>query len=230
MKLDSSIWIIIPAYNEALAIADVLSSFDRSDYSVVVVDDASRDGTYEVCEKFDSLYLLRHLVNLGQGASLQTGIDFALSRGAKYLVTFDSDGQHTRESVDRLLAPLLAGECDITLGSRFLAGGEALNIPLSRLKLLRLATFFTRLTTGLKITDTHNGLRALTDVAAQKIKITQNRMAHASQLLTQIGKTGLRYMEVPVKIRYTDYSLQKGQKMSNAISILWESLTERLWR
>jgi hypothetical protein len=143
-------------------------------------------------------------------------------------VTFDSDGQHGTADIARLLDPLKAGTHDVVLGSRFAPGGDVRNIGWLKRVTLRLAVAFTRLTTGLAVTDTHNGLRALSSAAAARIKITHNHMAHASELLAQIGQAGLRYCEIPVTITYTDYSRAKGQSVLNSVNILWDILRSKI--
>src|SRR6202035_3272915 len=135
--------------------------------------------------------------------------------GAEYIVTFDADGQHRAGDIDALIAALQTHDADFALGSRFRGGSVAM--PLSRRLLLRAATWFTRATTGLQVTDTHNGLRAMTRRGASAIRLRQNRMAHASEFLSQIGASGLRYVERPVTIEYTAYSLAKGQRMRDAV-------------
>ncbi len=219
------VWIVIPAFNEAKTLGAVLAALDAEPFAVVVVDDGSTDATAEITRR-SGAHLVTHAMNLGQGAALQTGIDYALGQGARYLVTFDADGQHKIDEIAQLLGPLLDRRCDIVLGSRFLAGGGAVNIPRSRLLTLRLALTFTRLSTGLEVTDTHNGFRALTRQTAERLRITQHRMAHASQILSEIARLRLRYREAPVTVVYSEYSLAKGQGISNAINILWESITE----
>jgi glycosyltransferase involved in cell wall biosynthesis len=171
---------------------------------------------------------LRHPINLGQGASLQTGLDFALQKGTGYIVTFDADLQHRPEDVPLLLIALRQSGADFALGSRFL--GAAVNIGLSRRLLLKVAVVFTRLTTGLKITDAHNGLRAMTRRGALALRIRQNGMAHASEILQQIARSALPYVEVPVTVEYTSYSMAKGQRLSNSVNILLELLTGALQR
>ena len=231
-----SLWIVIPAYNEASVIAGVLEELHaaaaqwstlRAD--VVVTDDCSSDNTCSVVRRFP-VHLCRHVVNLGQGAALQTGIDYALQNGADIVVTYDSDGQHTPDSISKLVEPLINHEAEIALGTRFASGASAENISASKTVTLKSAVLFTRITTGLEITDTHNGLRAFTRLAAQKIRITQNRMAHASEILSEIARSKLPYKEVPVRIRYTEYSMAKGQKIGNALNILWESFFGKVLR
>jgi glycosyltransferase involved in cell wall biosynthesis len=165
---------------------------------------------------------------MGQGAALQTGITFALRNKAQFIVTFDGDGQHRPEDIPLLIQALIKHQADFALGSRFL--GSALDLPPLRRAVLRLAVLFTRVTTGLKLTDAHNGLRAMTGRGAAYIRLRHNRMAHASEILDQIARSGLAYVEVPVTIVYTAYSLQKGQRISNSVSILIDLLTRRLHR
>jgi polyprenyl-phospho-N-acetylgalactosaminyl synthase len=143
---------------------------------------------------------------------LKTGIDYALSKGANYLVTFDTDGQHLVSDIPRLLEALDRERADFALGSRFL--NPSRDMPLMRRTLLLAATVFTTATTGLRLTDTHNGLRAFTRRGALALRLRQDRMAHASEILAEIARSGLRYVEVPVTIAYTDYSLAKGQRAS----------------
>jgi polyprenyl-phospho-N-acetylgalactosaminyl synthase len=211
------IWIIVPAYNEKRSIADVIADLKRTPYRIVVVDDGSIDATAEIATDAGAL-VIRHLINLGQGAALQTGIEFALGNGADAIVTFDADGQHVIADIGNLLSALSDEGAEFALGSRFL--GKVENIPPSRELLLRAATLFTRLTTGLKVSDAHNGLRAMTRRGASAIRLRQNRMAHASEILHQIANSGLRYVEVPVTIRYSAYSLAKGQRSSDAFATL----------
>ncbi|MFN2420593.1 MAG: glycosyltransferase family 2 protein [Gemmatimonadota bacterium] len=156
----------------------------------MVVDDGSVDDTWERAARIP-VALLRHACNLGQGAALQTGIRYArMQSDVRFVVTFDSDGQHSAADIRRLLAPLESGKYDVVFGSRFAAGGPSTGMPASRRHVLRLAVALTRLTTGLTVTDTHNGLRAFTAEAAGKIVIRQNGMAHASEILGQIASLG----------------------------------------
>lgn len=225
--MPASVWVVITAFNEESVISDVVAGLQAAAYNVVVVDDASTDKTARRAQAAGAR-VLQHPINLGQGAALQTGITFALRAGADFIVTFDGDGQHRPDDVPALIDALVNHRADFALGSRFL--GSTLNIPPFRRFLLRAATWFTRLTTGLKLTDAHNGLRAMTRRGAAAIKLRQNRMAHASEILAQIARSGLGYVEVPVTIVYTSYSLQKGQRASNSVSILVDLLARRLHR
>jgi polyprenyl-phospho-N-acetylgalactosaminyl synthase len=216
-KRSDGVWIVVPAFNEAQAIASVLADLRRTGYQIGVVDDGSADATAELAMQAGAT-VVRHPVNLGQGAALQTGIKFALLRGANFIVTFDADGQHRVDEIATLLSALVLHRADFALGSRFL--GRAANMPTSRRLLLQAAISFTRATPGLAITDAHNGLRAMTRRGAQTINLRQNRMAHASEILDQIAASGLKYVEVPITIEYSSYSLGKGQRSSAAVDIL----------
>ena len=119
-------------------------------------------------------------------------------------------------------------DADCVLGSRFL--GRAENISAQRKLLLKAAAFFTWLTAGIRLTDAHNGYRLLTARAARTLRIRQNRMAHASEIVEQIGQHRLRWVEAPVTIRYTDYSVAKGQRSSAAVRIVVDLLVGRLRR
>jgi len=218
-------WVVIAAYNGARAIGSVVAELASLPYRVVVVDDGSADETAEIAARAGA-EVLRHPINLGQGAALQTGIDYALLRGASQVVTFDADGQHRPDDIAALLAALSAHDADFALGSRFL--GTAVDLPPLRRLMLRAATVFTRLTAGLDVTDAHNGLRAMTCRGAARVRLRQNRMAHASEILHQIAASGLRYVEVPVTIQYSRYSLAKGQRASEFVVILLDLFARRL--
>lgn len=218
--LNADTWLIVPLYNEALVVQGVVAAARTVFPNIVCVDDGSSDDS--VAEALaGGATVVRHPINLGQGAALQTGIDFARAQpGAKYFVTFDSDGQHRVEDAARMVQRLRTEDVDIVVGSRFLGTGT--NASRVKRMVLRAAVLFERMTTGVKLTDAHNGLRALSRTAAFKIRIKQNRMAHASEIVSQLGKLKLRYVEEPVQIIYTDYSRAKGQSLWNSVNILSE--------
>jgi glycosyltransferase involved in cell wall biosynthesis len=226
-QANQSVWVVCPAYNEASTIRGVAARLMDAEYNVVVVDDGSADDTYHlVAQRVTAV--LRHPINLGQGAALKTGLDFALSQGADVIVTFDSDGQHRTSDIPRLLQALADERADFALGSRFL--GQSSNMPLARRVLLLGARWFTRVTTGLRLTDSHNGLRAFTRRGARALRLRQNRMAHASEILADIARSGMRYVEVPVTIDYTAYSLAKGQRAGDLVLILLDLFARKLHR
>jgi glycosyltransferase involved in cell wall biosynthesis len=223
----SKVWLVIAAYNEGASLDQTLGSLAGLGWNVVVVDDGSADDTSAVALRHP-VWVLRHRINCGQGAALQTGIDFALQRGAEAVVTFDADGQHTAADLEQLLEPIRSGQVDVVLGSRFL--GRAVGLSRGRWLVLKLGVLFTRLVSGIPVTDTHNGLRALSRRAAQRIRITQDRMAHASEILDRICREGLRFCEVPVTIHYSAATRAKGQSSWNALKIAGEFLLGRMIR
>jgi polyprenyl-phospho-N-acetylgalactosaminyl synthase len=227
-SMDNSIFIIIPAYNESRAIRSTVAPLIAYGYSVVVVDDHSIDQTRAVLQKLP-VYYLRHPINLGQGAALQTGMDFALQQGAKFIIHFDADGQHQAEDISMLLEPLQRGQADVVIGSRFLRWEDRQEVPTLRQLFLRVAVLVNWMITGVWLTDAHNGFRALTRPAAQKICLRENRFAHASEILVQIRHAKLRYVERPTKIVYTNYSKAKGQSLWNAFNIVVDLLLSRFF-
>ena len=220
------IFVVIAAFNEEKKIVEVVENLVKRGYSqIIVVDDGSADLTYQKASLTPAI-VLRHIINRGQGAALKTGIDYALEQGAEVIVTFDADGQHQAEDIVRLIRPIAEKKAEVVLGSRFLRNSS--NTPWIRKMFLKGGALIFRVMYGVKLTDSHNGLRALSRKAALKINITQDGMEHASEIVEEIGRKKLRYREVPVTIRYTEYSLKHGQRTSNAFRILFKMILNKL--
>jgi glycosyltransferase involved in cell wall biosynthesis len=184
----------------------------------VCVDDGSSDGSAAIARSAGAV-VVQHPVNLGQGAALQTGFEYALQDPElEAVITFDADGQHRVADAAVMLARVRAGEADVVLGSRFLEGSA----DVSRLKrlVLRTAALQSRMSTGLQLTDAHNGLRVIAAPVVAKINLAQNRMAHASELIQQLAELKPVLVEHPVEIVYTEYSKAKGQSLLNGVNIL----------
>jgi len=227
LAVGRNVHVMIAAFNEERTVFGVVSELRSICPNVVVVDDGSRDGTSEEAMRAGAV-VVRHLINRGQGAALQTGFTYALKRGAEVIVTFDADGQHRPQDVPALVAPILRGEVDVCLGSRFL--GRTEGMPRGRRWTLRAAVLWTRATSGVRLTDAHNGLRAFSRRAAERLDLQLDRMAHASELIDQVRSSGLAYREVPVTIRYTDYSLAKGQRSTAMIRVAIDYLIGKVLR
>jgi glycosyltransferase involved in cell wall biosynthesis len=225
LQRDLDPFIVVAAYNEAAVISEVVGELLAAYRYVVVVDDGSVDETGATARNAGAI-VLHHSLNRGQGAALQTGFEYSLQHGAKYVVTFDADGQHRVEEIALLLEPIRSGRADVVLGSRFT--GKAPDMPPSRRLALRLAVLFTRVVSGARLSDTHNGLRAFSRRALTCVQITHDRMAHASELIDQIVRSHLPYLEVPVTIRYTPYSRAKGQRLSGSLRIVADYLSRRI--
>lgn len=225
--LNTDTAVVVPMFNEAAVIGDVVAGLRTAFSRVICVDDGSGDGSGALARAAGAL-LVRHPVNLGQGAALQTGIRFALEDPSiDYVVTFDADGQHRVTDAVRMIEVARREAADVVLGSRF-ADGTPTAVPWLRKRVLAAGVAFTRATTGLALTDAHNGLRVLSRSAANRIDLAQTGMAHASELLSQIARQRLRYVEVPVTIDYTAYSRSRGQSNVNALNILFDLGLARL--
>lgn len=222
------VFVVIAAFNEETKIAEVVRDLRKEGYEkVVVVDDGSTDRTAARAKKLKAT-VLQHSVNRGQGAALKTGITYALEQGAEYIVTFDADGQHDPKDIQKLLEPVQSGKVQIALGSRFL--NKTSQVPFFKKLVLKGGILFTLLFSGIRLSDVHNGLRVLSRKAAENIEIRQDRMEHASEIIEEIHKKQIPFMEVPVHIRYTEYSKQHGQSPWNSVKIagnlLWRKLTK----
>ena len=211
-------WFILAAYNEGKRIQNTIRSLKNNGFhNIVVVDDGSKDSTYDIAHK-EKVFVIRHKINLGQGASLQTGTDFALKNKAKFIIHFDADGQHRVEDIYDVIIPILKNKYNITLGSRFLDKRKKTNMPWQRKLYLKGGLVFTKIMTGLKLTDTHNGFRAMNAKTAKEIEITQDRMEHASEILEIIARKKIKYKEVPVIIVYND------EIMANSSNSFWNGI------
>ena len=215
-------WLVIPLYNEATVVREVISQARETFPYIVVVDDGSKDDSARQAAAAGAI-VVRHPVNLGQGAALQTGFSYILEKtNANYVVTFDADGQHSTTDAAAMGAAAREEELAVILGSRFLQGPS----PVGRLKrlVLRTAAAVSSRTSGMHLTDAHNGLRVIRRDVLVQLNLKQNRMAHASEIIRKIGATGLPWREFPVHIVYTDYSRSKGQSLWNSVNILVDLL------
>lgn len=224
--MSSNVFIIIPCYNEQAVLRETVRDLLSLNARVILVDDGSTVPVQTVADDLP-VEILRHPINLGQGAALQTGMDYAVCNGAKAVIHFDADGQHQASDIPRFLDKLEQG-ADVVLGSRFLRAEDSDALPLRKRLLLQGARLVNLIFTGLWLSDAHNGFRALNQRAMKAIRLQENRMAHASEILGQIRKARLKVMEIPTRISYTEYSLRKGQKLSNSFNILLDLLLRKL--
>ena len=209
-------WLVIPLYNEAAVVGDVIRDARGAFQNIVCVDDGSSDESARIAREAGAT-VVQHPFNLGQGAALQTGIEFAASQpGMKYLVTFDADGQHRVADAAAMVDQARADDVAIIFGTRFAEGDSP--VGWSKRIVLKTAALVTRWRTGLNLTDAHNGLRLLRRDAAQSVELIQDRMA--SEIVSQLSRSGLPWAERPVTIDYTDYSKAKGQSLLNSVNIL----------
>lgn len=223
---NSDVCVIVRCYNEASVVGPVLGDLRRAFPIIIGVDDGSSDDSAEVMRSWGA-WVVRHGRNLGAGAALQTGLKCALLQPEiQYIVCFDADGQHNVDDAVQMVKRVRAEDLDVLLGSRFL--GQTIGMPHTRRLMLQGARAFERLSSGLSLTDAHNGLRVFARGFAKQIRLQNSDMAYASELVRLIAKTGCRYGEHPVTISYTDYSQAKGQKSLNSVNIAVDIWLQRL--
>lgn len=222
VKLSSDIWIVIPAYNEAERISAVLKDLIVTGCSIAVVNDCSQDNTADIVRQFPC-HLINHPVNLGAGGALQTGMEYALSKNAQYIVHFDADGQMQVKDIPAVLEPVQNNDADVVIGSRYI--NKDVSVPFTkRLLIHKPAIWLNYILTGVMQTDAHCGFRALNRHAAQCCRFRINRMAHATELLDLIRRNNLRLKEVPVDILYHEY----GQNFFGGLKIIKDLVLEKL--
>ncbi len=228
MKDFSDTWLVVPCFNEGSVIQDVLSDARKTFPNLVAVNDGSRDDSAERIHAAGA-HLVNHPVNLGQGAAIQTGVEYARRQpGAQYFVTFDADGQHQVKDVIAMVERLRREPVDIIVGTRFAKGHqESSQVPWLKRLVLRTVVLLSPTTRKLGLSDAHNGLRVFNKKVADEMDIRMNGMSHASEIVDKISEKGWRVTEQPVDILYTEYSMSKGQSLINGVNILADGIVGR---
>ena len=222
----SSVYVIIPVYNEASVIGSVIKGVQEHFQNIICVNDGSRDKSSEAI-RVAGAALVEHSVNLGAGGATQTGVEYALQDpDAKYFITIDADGQHKISDAKKMLEVLKAKDLDFVIGSRFL--GQVENIDPVKNIFLKFAALFSGATSGVQLTDPHVGLRVFNRKFAEQLNITLPGFAHASEIVHRLASGDYKYAEVPITVTYSDYSKAKGQSMLNAINIMFDLLHHRI--
>ena len=221
-------WLIIPCYNEGQVIQEVIENARQTFPNIVAVNDGSVDDSAARIHA-GGAHLVNHPVNLGQGAGIQTGVEYARAQpGAQYFVTFDADGQHQVKDVVRMVSRLREEPVDIIVGTRFgRPRAENDQVPWIKRVVLKTVVFLSPTTRRLGLSDAHNGLRVFNKKVADEMNIRMNGMSHASELVSMIADRGWRVAEEPVDILYTEYSMSKGQSLINGVNILADGLLAR---
>jgi glycosyltransferase involved in cell wall biosynthesis len=217
-----NIIVVVPAYNEGNRIGRVLEDLSALAYKVVVVDDGSTDETAGIAGRYP-VVVLRHAINRDQGAALETGNQYALSRGADIIVHFDADGQFLAEEIEDVVSPITQQGFDVVFGSRFL--GKRSKMPwLKEHVIFPLGSLVNRVLLGIKLSDPQNGFRAMSRYAAGKIRIEQDGKAHCSEIAAKAFEQKLKIKEVPVTVIYHEF----GQGFSGGLKILKDLLFSKL--
>ncbi|WBT09067.1 glycosyltransferase family 2 protein [Corynebacterium sp. SCR221107] len=221
----SDTWLIIPCYNEGTVIREVIENARKTFPNIVAVNDGSADASAAEIHAAGA-HLVNHPVNLGQGAAIQTGVEYARKQpGAKYFCTFDADGQHQVKDVVRMIERLRSEPLDIVVGTRFGRPRAADDqVPLIKRIVLKTVVMLSPTTRKLGLSDAHNGLRVFNSTVANGMNLRMNGMSHASEIVSLIADKGWRVSEEPVDILYTEYSMSKGQSLINGVNILADGL------
>jgi glycosyltransferase involved in cell wall biosynthesis len=215
---NSSVCVIVPIFNEEQVVRKIVQSLVAEKFTVVIVDDGSSDNSLQSIWDLP-VKILKHSTNFGQGAALQTGFEFVKHNpNLEIFVTFDADGQHQIKDIENIIAPIKENKADIVFGTRF--QDDKTKMPFLKRIILKLAIIYTNLSTGVPLTDAHNGFRAMNRTALNEMKLNLIGMAHASEIVAIAHKSNLRITEIPVEILYTKYSKAKGQSILNSINIL----------
>lgn len=221
----SDTWLIVPCFNEGSVIRDVLSNARQTFPNIVAVNDGSADNSATEIQAAGA-HLVNHPVNLGQGAAIQTGVEYARSQpGARYFVTFDADGQHQVKDVVTMVERLRNEPLDIIVGTRFgRPRKDDDQVPLIKRLVLRTVVALSPRIRRLGLTDSHNGLRVFNKKVATELNLRMNGMSHASEFVALMDHMKWRVSEEPVDILYTEYSMSKGQSLINGVNILADVL------
>jgi len=206
---NDGVYIVIPARNEATVIENVIAGIKKTGFdNVIIVDDGSRDNTQEVAKSAGAI-VLRHRIGRGKGAAIKTGLVVARNKGAKIVVTMDGDGQHDPVDIQAVIAPIIAKEADVVLGTRLF---DSKNISIYKVIANKTANVLTRILTGLWVTDSQSGFRAYDAKALNIMSQVGDKYEYDSEIIRQIARNRLKYKEVPIRVYYTDYSKGKAHK------------------
>lgn len=216
--MKNSIWIVVPAYNEAKNISNIIKQIQNYSKNIIIIDDGSSDNTSTIAEKSDVI-VLKHIINLGKGAALKTGCDYALKNGAEKIVVLDADTQHDPKDIPRFMENLV--DNDIVFGFR----KRNKNMP----KILAFGNWFInnviKFLYGVRIIDSQSGYRAFTAKAYKKIRWQSNTYSMESEMIANVGKHKLKYAQIPIETIYGDK--YKGTTIIDGVKIVRDMF---IWR
>lgn len=219
-------FIVIPAKNEAPRLGQVLEKLRaRAYHNIIVVNDGSTDETHRVAESY-GVTVLKHLVNLGPGAATQTGIEYALEQGADYILTLDADGQHYPEDIEPMLEAINDTGVDIVIGSRFLDPRNP--VPRNRRLFNKIANILTAFLTGVHVSDSQSGMKVFRAEFARNLDFKFNGFEFCTELFRIVYQQKAKLLEVPIKVKYTQETMEKGQSLGNGFVMVLR-LVRRYW-
>ncbi len=212
-KKQKNVFIILPVYNEEKIIQETLKEIQATGYkNIITIDDGSSDDSHQKIKEFDkNIIALRHKLNRGKGAATKTGIEAAKLLGAEIIVTMDSDGQHNPQEIEALITPIRKNQCQVALGSRLKNRNQ---MPLFKKACNWAGNFVTWYITGLWVADSQSGFRAYSIKVADQIDTKGDRYEYESEVIREIKLKKLSFQEIPIEVRYTDYSMGKIEKQN----------------
>ena len=219
--------IIMPAYNESKVLADTLDSLlSVLDATVLIVDDGSTDETARITGRYGGskrVVIVKHIVNLGLGAAIETGLEYARRNGYDVAVTFDADGQHNPKDAIKLISALR--DSDLVIGVRHV---NRESMPAVKKAGNALLNVLTGLIFGVYSRDSQSGLRAFNRKALEAIRVKANRYEVSSEILFEAKRNGLRISEVEVEAIYTEHSKNRGTGVLDGFKILWRMVIHKM--
>tara|TARA_Y100001968_G_scaffold284536_1_gene283929 strand:+ start:603 stop:1280 length:678 start_codon:yes stop_codon:yes gene_type:complete len=221
-----NIYILVPAFNESKVIRKTLEELLLEFCNVVVVNDGSTDNFNESTEGLN-ITVLNHEINLGVGAAVQTGFEYVCKKpSAHAVITFDADGQHSVHDAVSIAEEINKSSEGIIFGSRFIEHHN--NIPFIKRIVLMIIAKITTFVTGVNLTDAHNGLKAYKVNAIKELELKFSGYSYESELIKEVSLKNISYKEISTDVKYTNYSISKGQKLSDGLLILEDLL--KLWK
>jgi len=220
------VFIVVPAYNEEKTVGHIIEEIASLGYHVILIDDGSRDNTYEIAKKSTvkyphNIFIYEHIINRGLGAALKTGMIGALNHGAKYVVTFDADGQHAVEDIAKVCKPLKDGKVDVVIGSRPFE-----DMPGSKNFANTVMNLMTRVFYRINVKDSQSGLRAFTSEVIPKLNILSKGYGVSSEFVREIRRNNLKLAEVTITTIYTPETQAKGTNAKVGIKILLKMIID----
>ena len=217
-------YVVLPAYNEATRIRPVIEDIAEKGYNMVIVNDGSSDNTLEVIKEVkkkypDQVHIFSLMINRGVGIATQAGFEAVVRFNPKYIVSMDSDGQHSADDLDAVIKPLVTGEAQAVIGVRPLK-----DMPLSRNIANSIMNLMTRIFYRVDVSDSQTGFRALTLGALDKIRINATGYLISSEFIREINDNDIPFAEVPIETIYTPETQAKGTNVTVAIKILLQMI------
>lgn len=217
--MNKDIHIFIPAYNEEKSIRQVILEIKENGFkNIYIIDDGSMDRTSAIA-KSEGVKTIKHIINRGVGAATQTAIEYARKNKFQRMVLMDADGQHNPSDIEKLTHEMNISDADMVIGSRFLQGES--NIPFSRRLYNSIGNRLINLTCKNKYSDTQSGFKLLNKNAIHSLDLSIDNFAFCSEMILLAEKQNLLIKEISIQVRYSEYSLSKGQGFLEGVKTIF---------